>query len=180
MRFLDCFLLHCAASDSPPDTPEEVAALARNQHKTAARGREPGLTLERGGRDVPLLDWARQIVDECGPIAELLDAAHGGSAHAEALAQAQSRLADLERTPSARALAAIRATPGQSFAAFGLERSRATKAALLALPLDPAEAARFDAEALASVRAQALLEAAEQPDFESFRVAYLSPERLTV
>ncbi len=48
MRFLDVFLLHCLLSDSPPDTPQEIAALGRNQHKTAAFGREPGLVLERG------------------------------------------------------------------------------------------------------------------------------------
>ena len=33
--FLDVFLLHCLLADSPPDTPDEIAALARNQHRTA-------------------------------------------------------------------------------------------------------------------------------------------------
>ena len=28
MQFLDVFLLHCLLTDSPPDTPEEIAALA--------------------------------------------------------------------------------------------------------------------------------------------------------
>ena len=37
-------------SDSPPDTPEEIRAIGRNQHTVAARGREPGLRLDRGGR----------------------------------------------------------------------------------------------------------------------------------
>lgn len=40
-RFLDVFLLHCLLTDSPPDTPREIAALKANQHLTAARGREP-------------------------------------------------------------------------------------------------------------------------------------------
>ncbi len=30
-RFLDVFLLHCLLEPSPPDTPDEIAALARNQ-----------------------------------------------------------------------------------------------------------------------------------------------------
>src|SRR6185436_15720636 len=42
IRFLDVFLLHCLLQDSPPDSPQEIAALGRNQHKTAAYGREPG------------------------------------------------------------------------------------------------------------------------------------------
>jgi glutamate--cysteine ligase len=70
MRFLDVFLLHCLLSDSPPDSPEELVRLGNNQHRTAARGREPGLTLDGEGGEVPLLDWAAQLLDECRPIAE--------------------------------------------------------------------------------------------------------------
>ena len=48
MRFLDIFLLHCLLADSPPDTPEEIAALgaqpaprrrARPRARPAARTR---------------------------------------------------------------------------------------------------------------------------------------------
>ena len=81
MRFLDVFLLHCLLADSPPDTPDEIAALARNQHRTAARGREPGL--DAGARRRPKSRWptgARELLEECAPIAAALDAAHGGSA----------------------------------------------------------------------------------------------------
>src|SRR5450830_644002 len=53
-RFIDIFLLHCLLADSPPDTPAEIAALGRNQHRTAARGREPGLLLEQGDHVVTL------------------------------------------------------------------------------------------------------------------------------
>ena len=75
MRFIDVFLLHCLLADSPPDTPAEVAALGRNQHRVAARGREPGLLLEDGDHTVLLTDWAAQLIDECVPIAAALDAA---------------------------------------------------------------------------------------------------------
>src|ERR1700712_1191776 len=50
-RLLDVFLLHCLLSDSPPDTPEEIRALGRNQQCAAGRGREPALLLERAGRE---------------------------------------------------------------------------------------------------------------------------------
>ena len=43
MRLLDVFVLHCLLSDSPPDTPQEIAELKHNQHHTAERGRESGL-----------------------------------------------------------------------------------------------------------------------------------------
>jgi glutamate--cysteine ligase len=43
MRFLDVFLLQCLLTSSPPDSPEEVAAIAHNQFLVAERGREPGV-----------------------------------------------------------------------------------------------------------------------------------------
>jgi glutamate--cysteine ligase len=47
MRLLDIFLLHCLLGDSPPDSPQEIAAMARNQRRIAERGREPQLRLHR-------------------------------------------------------------------------------------------------------------------------------------
>ncbi len=109
MRFIDVFLLHCLLADSPPDTPAEVAALGRNQHRVAARGREPGLLLEQGEHTITLTDWARELLDECVPIAEALDAAQGGEANAAALAAARALLDTPEQLPSARVLQAMTA-----------------------------------------------------------------------
>jgi glutamate--cysteine ligase len=76
MRLLDVFLLHCLLSDSPPDTPTEIAELQRNQHLTAERGREPGLQLQRNGRDVALTTWGDEVLAACEPLASALDATH--------------------------------------------------------------------------------------------------------
>ena len=75
IRFIDTFLLHCLLSDSPPETQQEIAALGRNQQRVAARGREPGLRLERGAEEVTLVDWAGEFIAECEPVAAALDAA---------------------------------------------------------------------------------------------------------
>ena len=66
MRFLDMFLLHCLLGDSPPDTPEEIAAISRNQHHVAERGRDPNLRLIRRGEQPGLTEWARALLDEAG------------------------------------------------------------------------------------------------------------------
>jgi len=179
MRFIDLFLLHCLASDSPPDTPAEIASMARNQHRTASHGRLPGLRLERRGDEVPLVDWAREVVDECGPLAEMLDAVHGGSDYAQALEMAHARLSDLDSTPSARALQAMDQEFGGSFAAFALDRSTRTKQQLLALPFAEDENQRWKAMAQASLAEQKRIEAADTQDFESFRVDYVSDRGLT-
>src|SRR5258706_1007711 len=88
IRLLDVFLLHCLLRESAPDTPEEGDAIARNQERVAARGREPGLRLERGAGKVLLADWGRELLDQCAPVAEALDETNGGGLYRQALASA--------------------------------------------------------------------------------------------
>lgn len=180
MRLLDVFLLHCLLSDSPPDTPAEIAALARNQHRAAEHGRQPGLMLERGSQEITLLDWGRELLAECAPIAAALDQAHGGEAHREALRMAAGRLEQPDSTPSARVLAAMSRQFGGSHNGFIAAQSRATKAQLLGLPYDDALDARFRRMAEQSVLDQRAIEAADRLPFEDFRRQYLSAEQLLV
>ena len=178
MQFLDLFLLHCLLADSPPDTPTEVAALARNQQRVAGRGREAGLSLERGDRTVTLTEWGGELLLGLRPIAERLDQEHGGSDYREALEGAQALLADSSRTPSARVLQVTAGDFDGSFIAFTRDRSLATRAALLAMPLGDNELARFAAMSRASVEQQKEIEANDSMPFEIYRQQYLSAERL--
>lgn len=178
IRFLDVFLLHCLLADSPPDTPAEVAALGRNQHRVAARGREPGLLLEQGEHTITLTDWARELLDECVPIAEALDAAQGGEANVAALAAARALLDAPAQLPSARVLQAMAQDFNSSYVQFIRAQSAATRKHLLALPWTDAQAARYAAMAAESVAAQQRIEAADTMPFEQYRQAYLSPDRL--
>ncbi|VTU25105.1 Glutamate--cysteine ligase [Variovorax sp. PBL-H6] len=178
MRFLDVFLLHCLLADSPPDTREEIAELAQNQHLTAACGREPGLQLLRGGREVALTDWGAELLEGCVPIAAALDAAHGGGHHAEAVRAAQKALAEPALLPSARVLEAMARSHGNSFIDFVRARSEETRAALLALPFSPEQQARFERATQESIEAQKQIEAADTMPFEIYREQYVSPARL--
>ncbi len=177
-RFIDIFLLHCLLSESAPDTPDEIAALARNQQAVAARGREPGLRLERGGAQVPLADWARDLLAGCAAVAGALDAVHGGNAFAEALSAARGVVDDAERAPSARVLATMRKDFEGSYTRFTRAQSVQTRNHLLALPFGAELMARFAREAEASVAEQRRIEAADSVPFEEFRQAYLSTDRL--
>ncbi|MFZ1363649.1 MAG: glutamate--cysteine ligase [Brachymonas denitrificans] len=179
MRFLDLFLLHALLSDSPPDTPDEIAALKHNQHLTAERGREPGLRLERNGAEVLLVDWAAEVLAELAPIAQHLDAIKGGTAYAQALTMAQERMANPATLPSAQVLQGIAAVEVPSFVGFVRERSQAAREALMALPYPVGEQARFAALAEESVEAQKAIEAADEIPFEQYRAHYVSPDRLT-
>jgi glutamate--cysteine ligase len=180
IRFLDVFLLHCLLSDSPPDTPAEIAALARNQHRTAERGREPDLQLEHGPRSVTIAEWGTQLLDQCAPIAEALDALEGGSGHASALASAALALRDPERLPSARVLQAMRGAHEGSHIGFVKACSERTKEDLMQRALPADVQTRLERQARESVVEQQRIEAADTVPFEEFRRQYVSPQRLVV
>ena len=177
MRFLDVFLLQCLLADSPPDTPAEIAELKHNQHHTAARGREPGLTLRRAGGEQSLTDWGREILAQCEPMAAALDAAHRSTDYSQAVAAAYALLADPAQTPSARVLQSM-AGCDNSFVRFVRERSQATRDTLLALPWSFEQQARYMALSQKSVADQRAIEAADVLSFEAYREQYVSPDRL--
>jgi glutamate--cysteine ligase len=178
MNFLDVFLMHCLLSDSPPDTPAEIGALARNQQRVAARGRESGLMLERTGGEVSLADWGAQILRECEAIAEALDAQAGGNQHREAVLRAWKVLDNPDTAPSARVLAAMAGDFDSSYIAFTRAQSQQTKAGLLALPYSDQLHNRFTRMAQESIDEQRRIEAADTLPFELYRQQYLSVERL--
>ena len=178
LRFLDVFLLHCLLSDSPPDTPAEIRELAQNQHLTAARGREPGLLLMRGGQSVPLVQWGTELLAQLVPIAAALDAVEGGQAHSEAVAMAHKALLQPDTLPSARVLQAMREQHGDSFVAFARAQSLATHQHLLGLPWSSKQQARYEAMAAQSIEDQRAIELADSMPFEIYRQEYVSPARL--
>jgi len=177
MRLLNVYLLQCALTGSPPDTPAELEAITRNKQRVASRGREPGLTLTRGAHEVSLFEWGTDVLDDCAPIATVIDSALGSTAHAEAVARARARLAEPDATPSARVLAALR-DHGNSYVHFMLTQSTAHRDALMALPLAPDVEDRLAAQADESVEEQRRIEASDVVPFETYRQNYLAPIRL--
>jgi len=178
LRFLDIFLLHCLLCDSPPDTPEELGAVGENKLRVASRGREPGLQLIRDGEEAPFVEWAGEMLADCGPIAEALDRAKGGHAHREALAAAVATLGNPDSTPSARVLQAMKRDYGNSYVKFVLAQSRAHRDTIMKLPLAPEVAERFENLAKESIEEQQRIEASDTIPFEAFRQLYLAPIRL--
>jgi glutamate--cysteine ligase len=178
LRFLDVFLLHCLSQASPKDSPEEIAAMARNQQSVAERGRAPGLELQRGDTPIALTEWGLQLVNEFVPLARMLDDAHGGSDYADAVAHAEHALRHPETLPSARVLQAMEQDFGGSFAAFAKARSMETKAQELATPLEAHELAHFELLSQASREQQTAIEGADTLPFAQYLTQYLSPERL--
>jgi len=180
IRFLDVFLLHCLLAESPPDSRQEIEAIGRNKLRAAARGREPGLRLDRDGKMVELREWGGEVLAECGPIAAALDSAHGEAAYRGALAAAAKAVDHPESLPSARVLAEMSERHENSYSRFGLAQSLEHAKALRSEPLPAGVEARFARLAEESIRKQREIEAADRVDFETYRQKYLSHESLRV
>ncbi|HNT40080.1 MAG TPA: glutamate--cysteine ligase [Rubrivivax sp.] len=180
MRLLDIFLLHCLLGPSPPDSPQEIVRLGQNQHRTAARGREPGLTIRGEVGQLPLLGWAEQLLQDFEPIAARLAAVLEDERYLATLEQAQAALRSPDMLPSARVLRAVHQEHDDSYVGFVQACSQAARVHLLTLPYAPALQARFEQLAAESLAQQWAIEAADAEPFETFRQQYLAPERLEV
>jgi glutamate--cysteine ligase len=176
-RFLDAFLLFCALEESPKINAMEGQVHARNFARTVKEGRRPGLTLTREGQaeseEIPLQDWALELIERIRPLAELLDKEHNyKGAHLESLEAQKAKVRDPALTPSARVLDEVRALG--SFAKFGLQQSELHAQAFRADALMPAEVAVFDEMAQASLAEQQQIEQKNTGSFDDFVAAYNS------
>lgn len=180
MQMIDMFLLHCLLTDSPPDSPGDIAVLLRNQQKVASQGRDPALTLERDGQSVLLRQWGQEILEACHPIAKALDGAIGGTAYAQTLAQQMERLAQPHTLPSAQVLAHIQDKHQDSYIRFIQTQSQQTRQFLLDLPFEEAQRHRFEHLAVQSVKDQKAIEASDTLSFEDYRIRYVSADGLLV
>ena len=173
LRFLEAFLALCLLRDSAPIGESERATLDMNHLLVARRGREPKLLLKRDGRDFPMLEWARELLDAMQGLCELLD--HGESArpYTSALEQQRAKIDDVERTPSARLLADMRQS-GESFFQLAQRMSKLHKDYFLGLyPPNERRLAEFAEAARDSLEAQARIEAGDATDFDTYLAHYL-------
>jgi glutamate--cysteine ligase len=170
-RFLDAYLLACALDDSPLLPAPAYAEANENFSVITKEGRRPGLELKREGRNVPMRDWADELLDKIERTAAVLDALRGDDVHARAVAAQRAKLADASLTPSARVLQTMRDN-GQSFLEFGLAQSERHAADFLSRPLDAATAQRFETLARESLEEQAQLEREDVGSFDAFVAAY--------
>ncbi len=177
-RFLDIFLLHCLLSDSPPDSLEEIKAIGRNKQSVAARGREPGLRLDRRHKKIELREWAGEVLAECAPIARMLDTAQRGNAYHEALSAAVGLVSDPTLLPSARILNEMQQQYDGSYFRFALAYSLRHRVELQREPLPANLKALFARLADESLDEQRMIEEKDKISFEQYRQQYLSPESL--
>lgn len=166
-RFLDSFLLYCALQDSPQFSPETCRQTRENFAAVVNRGREPGLLLNHAEQQISLTDWASQLLDGIADCARLLDQANNSDEHMQALELQKAKVADVELTPSAMVLAALREKKC-SFAQLSLDQSLQHANSMRNPPLEPQVQQRYLQLAKDSIARQKEVEQNDSISFDEY------------
>lgn len=174
LRFLEAFLALCLLKESPPIGESEQSSLDSNHVTVARRGREPGLILWRDGENVPMGDWARELLDSMVGICEILDRGDTTKPYSQALAIQATKIEDVARTPSARLMEEL-TTTGESFFDLALRMSATHKAYFLDLyPPNRDRLGEFAREAEESLAKQRQIESSDRGTFEEYLGRYFA------
>lgn len=173
LRFLEVFLVFCLLHESPLIGKQERLDIDHNELAAAHRGRDPHLHLHHNGKQVLLRDWATELLSAMSGVSGLLDAGHGQPSYTEALAAQREKVADPDRTPSARMLAEMRAK-GEGFFHFAMRMSQQHQRYFLDRALDPTREREFKHLAEQSWQRQYELEAASTESFADYLQRYLA------
>ncbi len=183
LHFLEAFLVFCALRDSDRISADDQREIDYNQQAVAIRGRQPGLTLKRRGREVVLTTWAEEICAAMQGICMLLDAGDSDAPYSRALEVQREAIASPDRLPSALMLAEMKAADESHFQ-FAMRLSRQHRDYFRGTRLSDERRERFEAEASRSLAAQRDIEASDNTSFEEylanyFRQSALDPNKLT-
>jgi len=144
-----------------------------NQLAVVERGRQPGLKLQAADGEVPMAQWATELLEGIRPLASLLDSLHGNDLYSYSLDQQARKLTNPELTPSARMLEVMRRQQIPFFR-FALNQSIAHKGYFDEHPLRDQDMMAFEQMAATSLQRQKEIEADDQVDFATFLRAYLA------
>ncbi len=170
IRFMDAFLLYCLFAQCPLQSDTRCMETRDNQTKVIQRGRDPELTLESQGRQVPLKDAATELLDAIMQIANILDKAHDTFDYSSAVFAQQAKVDDVSLTPSGQTMQMIE--QGKEFIEIMREQANQQKTHFSSIDTDEAFIAEMQKEATESLAKQAQMEASDTQDFESFLQDY--------
>jgi glutamate--cysteine ligase len=173
MRFLDTFLLYCLLHESPPCEDSEQEHQAANLDAVVNSGRQPGLLLNNNGKDMPLVQWAEEMLHAMRPIAELLDSTHACDDYVASLGAQLAKVADADLTPSARVLREMRERQ-LPFFRLAMAYSEQWAQYFRQRPLAADTQAAFDAETERSLLAQRAIEESDNISFEHYLHNYFA------
>ena len=170
--FIDTFLLACAISKSPVDSPKERSSIDKNQKLVAETGRDEQLRLSRDGRPCLLQEYAKDVLDACSAAAEILDSANKTRAYSRSFQKRFAQTREPEITLSAQLLDSVR--KNGSFIDFSLDLASQHLQTLRASPLSKKQHEIYDKEVKRSLNTQTDLEQSPEVPFDKFLADYVA------
>ena len=174
--FLDTFLLYCLMQPSEKFGADEYPEADKNLTSVVLEGRKPGLTLQDGGADRTLKDWANAIFDDLAKIALHLDTANSTDCYSKSVSLELKKIDDANNTPSAmwlNQLIDINADNGE----VGLKTAFAYKEHALDFDYIHFNQATFKQQAEDSVQSLRKIEANDKVDFGTFVTQYFADKK---
>ena len=170
--FIDTFLLACAISKSPLDTPKELSSIDKNQKLVAKTGRDEQLRLSKDGRSCLLHEYAKDVLDACLAAAEILDNANKTRAYSHSFQKRFAQTREPETTLSSQLLDSVR--KNGSFIDFSLDLASQHLQTLRASPLSKKQHEIYDKEVKRSLNTQTDLEQSPEVPFDKFLADYVA------
>lgn len=168
--FLEVMALYCLLLDSPELLPSEDDRLAINIDRVVNHGRDPNLKIVLIGQDMSLQTWMISHLHNMLPLAQLLDAHHGGNEYRSAVALMQGKATHPHSTLSAQIIADSKRL-GSSWR-LGNTLAQQHRELLLQHSLSPNIQARYEVLVEKSLIQQQELEREDDIDFATFLQAY--------
>jgi glutamate--cysteine ligase len=172
MRFIEALLIYCLLEDSPEIDDDELGEIDHNHTGTAKRGRDPAFRLLRGGRELPLQEWASEILENVLAVAEVIDRHDDDDSYSAAVRHLQQLVIDPEATLSARIVRELEET-GSSFFEFALGMARGHRDYFATIaPLRESQESLLEQEAAESVQRQKDIEDADDISLDEYLQSY--------
>jgi len=172
VHFLDVFLIFCLLSPSPPMDDREYESRRATLKLVAERGREPGLILNDGDRQVSLTELGLSLLSKMDGLVETLDSQIStGYRHSHDIQKA--KFLDPDLTPSSQVLEAMH-NHDDNFFNFALERAADIESHFKEQSLSTADRDSLIRQARDSLAQQRDLEAADSIPFAEFLDDYFS------
>ena len=170
IRFMDAFLLYCLFSQCPEQSDTRCEEIKANQRNVILRGRDPSLTMERGGEQVPFSEAATELLDAIMKTAKVLDTAHDSFEYSASIYAQQAKVDDPSLTPSGQITQLVES--GTGFIEIVKEQALKHQIHFESLTPNAEFNQRLEEEAKSSIEQQAELEANDTVSFDAFLEHY--------
>lgn len=173
LHFLEAFMIFCLLADSPAISADDKACVDKNLTLVASEGRKPNLALQHHGNEVSLKKWGLEVCQEMQSLCHQLDSDDETQPYANALIDQIEKLNNVELTPSALVLDAMK-QHGLPFFRFAMKQTEKHHVFFKAYELCSHQQQRFNVATEQSFKDQIQLEKSDDLTFDAFLQQYFS------